>query len=164
MRKSKYFYPLLTLIPLILVALMIFGFSAQTGDESEGLSRKVAYWIIDNADTSGMTPREFEDFEYAVLHGVRKAAHFSEFAAFGFFLMLHLSTYVRRKTWLISGIISLFYASADEFHQLFVSDRAMQLTDVCIDFSGAVVGIAVLCLLMFLIKKKRNKRINDQGN
>ena len=157
-RKKSIVLPIITLIPLLLIALVIFGFSAQTGEQSDQTSNSIVYWIISKIDTSHMDARQFEDLEYFVIHGVRKTAHFLEYAAFGFFLELHLMTYITRKTWLYAGIIGLLYAAGDEIHQLFVSERAMQLSDVFIDFGGAVFGIGALCLLVHIVKKIVDKR------
>ena len=150
---KKIILPFVTLIPLVLTALMIFGLSAQTGEQSDRTSNSIVYWIIDKIDTSDMTAREFEDLEYFVIHGVRKTAHFLEYAALGFFSYLHLITFVKRKPWLISGFFGLLYAAGDELHQLFVSERAMQLSDVLIDFAGSVFGIACLAFLIIVIRR-----------
>ena len=160
---KKLLFPVITFIPLALVALMIFGFSAQTGEQSDETSNRIVYWIIDKIDVSEMNAREFEDLEYFVIHGVRKAAHFLEYAAFGFFLVLHLKTYIKRRPWLIAGVLSMIYAAGDEIHQLFVSERAMQISDVFIDIGGAFCGIALLCFFAFLINRyleRRQKRLS----
>ena len=158
---KKFLLPLLTLIPLVLIALMIFGFSAQTGEQSDQTSNSIVYWIIGKIDTSHMNAREFEDLEYFVIHGVRKTAHFLEYAAFGFFLVLHLKTYLRKKPWLFALIIAFLYGLCDEIHQLFVSERAMQFSDVCIDFAGAACGIALLCLIAHFVTRLRRRSMRN---
>lgn len=158
-KQTKLRYPIITFIPVLLVAVMIFGFSSQNADESESLSRTIAYMIIDRVDTSSMNENEFEEFEQHVIHIVRKTAHFLEYTAFGFFLALHLSTFIKKFSWLIAAAISLFYAMSDEFHQLFVENRTMQFADVCIDFLGAVTGVAAMSMLLFVVYKARTNRI-----
>jgi len=47
----------------------------------------------------------------------------------------------------------VFYAFSDEFHQLFVSGRGPQLSDVWIDSAGAGVGILGYYVMMGLVNR-----------
>ena len=65
----------------------------------------------------------------------------------------------------ISCTVCLLYAASDEIHQLFVPGRSGEVRDVMIDFSGAVLGIALSMLVFLLIcriKKKRNEKIEER--
>jgi len=63
----------------------------------------------------------------------------------GYFL-LHLafkrglSSLQSRGIWVALGL-SLIYAISDELHQLFIPGRNASMIDVCIDVSGAVLGL-----------------------
>ena len=61
--------------------------------------------------------------------------------------------------------ICLLYAASDEIHQLFVPGRSGEVRDVMIDFSGAVLGIALSMLVFLLIcriKKKRTEKNEER--
>ncbi|WP_165044636.1 VanZ family protein [Adlercreutzia sp. ZJ138] len=59
---------------------------------------------------------------------------------------------------LLSWAASTLYAATDEFHQMFVPGRACMATDVLIDSTGAVVGVA-LALGIACLLKQRAKRM-----
>lgn len=46
-----------------------------------------------------------------------------------------------------SLLASLLYAASDEFHQSFIPGRNARITDVLIDFFGAIIGILLLTRL-----------------
>lgn len=89
-------------------------------------------------------------------HFVRKAAHFSIFAALGFFSAGFLYTYnslKNIKTPIISVIFVLIYAIFDEVHQMFVPMRSGQLTDVLLDTLGGIFGAVLMNIFLLLIVK-----------
>ena len=98
-------------------------------------------------------------------HIVRKLAHFCEYALEGFLLTLCLRVYTRHFfvhiSWPILG--GLLTALTDETIQMFSDGRSSQLTDVWLDFSGAMAGILVglfclaLCRMGWLLYKHRNE-------
>ena len=98
-------------------------------------------------------------------HIVRKLAHFCEYALEGFLLTLCLRVYTRHFfvhiSWPILG--GLLTALTDETIQMFSDGRSSQLTDVWLDFSGAMAGILVglfclaLCRMCGLLYKHRNE-------
>lgn len=128
---------------LILLALLafIFGHSMQnqaaSAQESLGVLAVLSDFMNDIFGYSTLTD-----------HIVRKLAHFSEFAALGFFT-IHLFR-VRRQIHCHSILHSLFFgllcALTDESIQLF-NDRSAQVSDVWIDFSGVCCGILFFFLL-----------------
>jgi VanZ family protein len=143
----------LSLIPVLLIMVMIFCFSAQTGEESGQMSGQITRWVI------GLFAQDFENWPAAeqevmlvrVGFVIRKGAHFSEYALLGFFLMLHILQIAKRTTvklpWLWAWGIATFYAATDEFHQAFVGGRGPALRDVLIDSCGVAAGVALLCLI-----------------
>ena len=91
---------------------------------------------------------------------VRKAAHFSEYMLLGFLMgLLCVSRDGRRRFFLPEGAC-LAAALIDEGIQFFSEGRAPQLRDVCIDLSGAtlglLVGLLLLSVLWFFGKKRES--------
>lgn len=157
MQKQTKFI-IITLIPVLAVMGTIFYFSSQTADASTVTSGgfvETAMNLIEKL--FGELGDKYTTVENTVTFIVRKAAHFLEFAALGFFLNLHLGTWVKRKPRLWSFLVSVLYACSDEFHQNFVSERAMQLRDVFVDSAGALAGI-IGCVIIILIVKRIKKK------
>lgn len=141
MKKFKYF------IPSFLLMFIIFSFSGQTGEESGSLSLNIVHILqslfpfLTNTD---------------LLHIlIRKAAHMSEYA-------ILTSTYVYgfnknqfnfNKVCCFSLFCTFLYACSDELHQLLVSGRAGQLTDVLIDTSGGLIFL----LFYYIYVKMKHK-------
>ncbi len=155
---------------LISILLMgrIFAFSAEKSEESQQTSAGVCYFIA-SVIVGGFS--DLPDAEKAarveeLVPAVRKIAHFSIYAALGFFLMLSaLSFYLENKKDIKRDVsmafslgVSLLYAASDEFHQLFVEGRSGSVRDVCIDFCGALVGVFFAIFVLALYQKIRQKR------
>ena len=82
---------------------------------------------------------------------LRKAAHVSEYAILMFLLYMSLEKLVSNKyrVWW-SVLLSVLYASSDEWHQTFVVGRHGAIGDVVIDS----IGILVMMFLIFWQTKK----------
>lgn len=149
-------------IPVILMGIVIFGFSGQNGEQSGGLSSKIASIIVDSADKAGII--DIDEAGKQILidkmqYPIRKCAHMTEYAVFATltFIALYYDGIRKRMTYILAVIIAFLFACTDEFHQLFVPGRSGQFTDVCIDTIGACIGM----LIIFLIRKIiycRNKK------
>ena len=155
---------LLSLLLVIAVMVMIYGFSAQTGVESGKMSGRLTTWVLNLVipDFENFTPEKQESIRSTVGFLVRKAAHFSEYALLGFSLMLHIAQIQKkikvRLPWLWSWGVGTVYAATDEFHQGFVAGRGPSIRDVCIDSAGVIVGTL---LLFFILKKLSQKTKNN---
>lgn len=146
-----------TLIPVILVLCLICFFSAEDAEESTETSGMVVDFVISifMPDFSSYPPEEQLRLREVITHRVRKAAHFTEFALLGCALLIHVEA-VRLDLpkrggpyWPIPSAwaIGTFFAALDEGHQLFVSGRAGQWSDVAIDSAGVLTGTVVgLCM------------------
>ncbi len=70
--------------------------------------------------------------------------HGFEFAVFGFLLRRAVRKYYpemrRNKRLILVLCLVLIYALFDEFHQLFIPNRHMDMFDVIIDSSGGLIG------------------------
>ncbi|MCD7922477.1 MAG: VanZ family protein [Clostridiales bacterium] len=129
------------------VAVMIFCFSAQPGDESSQLSSGLALRLLDflsrwnpSIDTAAFLEK--------ISTPIRKTAHITEYTLFYLTLLAawHV-TGLRKRQWIGISMLTVFlYACSDEFHQLFVDGRAGLFSDVLIDCSASLILSLVLCL------------------
>lgn len=132
-----------TVFTLLTAAVMVavFLFSNQSSSESSEISR-------------GLLSRILEILPFEISHNfLRKAAHFSEYAALG--AMCLSAAVIGMKTPPIQSalIISSVYAATDELHQIFIPGRACRFFDLFVDSSGAAFGIAAALLVFFIAYK-----------
>ena len=85
------------------------------------------------------------------VHLVRKAAHFSEYALLGFFMGLLCVSRDGRLRFLLPECLCLAAAFIDEGIQLFSEGRGASLRDVCIDLSGATLGVLIALLVLVIV-------------
>lgn len=138
----------LSFIPAILVAAMIFQFSAQNADASSQVSRGLTERIVHSVNyrlEMNWTPAEQEAAVEHLEFYVRKAAHFSEYLVFAMTLSLPLYVYGVRgfRLYLLALFLTAAYACSDEAHQMFVSGREPRLRDVIIDTCGGLTGLLI---------------------
>ena len=132
----------LSFIPALLMMYLIFSFSAQTGEVSGELSYKISYNIVETKSEILHEGKSYDELNYeanSIQFYVRKAAHMTEY----FLLAVAVSfpLYVYRVRGFCAG-----FAGLDEYHQSFVSGRSPSVRDVCIDSSGALIGIILVQL------------------
>ncbi len=145
-RRRSFF---LRLIPLLAWMALIFMLSGQQGNVSSSLSGTLTLFIAQSISRLAcLLGCDTEFFQagnlLSLLHPfVRKAAHAAEYAVLAVLLVRWLDTWLGKnaRTLLTALAIAILYAAADEIHQLFVSERAGQLTDVAIDSLGAALGL-----------------------
>ena len=137
---------------IIGILCFIWGNSLLPGEDSGQLSGFVGMML------QKLLP--FVDLQSEMgLHLLRKAAHFSEFAALGMsfawlFGMLSKQRLLSLALPLLSGAGA---AAIDESIQLFSPNRGPSIKDVGIDTAGVITGIAVLTLLHFLYKRMKKR-------
>ncbi len=158
---KKFFWVYLILTLSIMVG--IFCFSAQPGEESSAISEGVTKKVVVEERGVDIPKNEYDDkFEF-VETIIRKSAHFLIFTALGFcvFMTLYSSGKMNKNSVLciISLLICIIYASTDEIHQLFVSERSGELRDVLIDSGGSFVGIFIALILQKIRKKPKNNKV-----
>lgn len=143
-------------ISWILVAIcvgIIFFLSAQNGEESSDLSGSFVMALL---NWLGI----------AIDEGLlRSIAHCLEFM--GLSVLLFNAVYV---TWAlkITPIVAFFgtvlYAITDEIHQIFVPERAFQISDILVDSTGALIGVIasfIILKIILYIMKRGNKNGNS---
>ncbi|MDO5382159.1 MAG: VanZ family protein [Eubacteriales bacterium] len=146
---SKYFSKAIKVIiwvPVIFMACVIFGFSGQNGDESQGLSYKAADIVLTICDKAGIVDYNDDNKEIMIENlqlPIRKAAHMTEYAVFAVLVYVALLTdgLKCRLTVFIAFGFAFIFACTDEIHQLFISGRSGRFTDVLIDSAGCIIGL-----------------------
>jgi VanZ family protein len=133
--------------------IVIFCLSAQNGEESSELSGS---FVMSMLNWMGITISE------ALL---RTFAHMLEFM--GLSVLLFNATYAiweNKITPIIAFTGTVLYAITDEIHQIFVPERAFQVSDILVDSTGALIGVTasfvILNFILFMMKR-RNKNGNS---
>ena len=128
---------------------VIFFFSAQAGEESGGLSERIACGLLRalSPGFDGWAPERQRLMLDRVGHLVRKGAHFGEYAFLALWLCLLMKEYSARGAlpWAWAG--ATIYAATDEAHQLLIPGRAGTIADMLLDSAGALCGAAAAWLL-----------------
>lgn len=152
MTKKKKAYIILSWVFVAAVMIFIFLMSSANGETSSDISNSLLMRIIE------LTGLDISS------HFIRKAAHFSEFAALSFLLSNAVfATFNTKKAPVVAFPLACLYAVTDELHQLFSDGRACSVKDMLIDSSGALLG-AIIFSLIILIYIKNIERKNDNGN
>lgn len=176
-RRSRVLHTLITVLLSICVLAnmaMIFSMSAEDRTESGDRSGEIADVVVDvmYPDFDQRPAVEQESIFQKVHKFIRKLAHFSEFALLGFLtalLVAHLAARFSRLTavlqWLVPAAFCLAYAASDEIHQMF-TERGPAVTDVLLDFVGAICGIliarAVVWCICTVVCKARARREKER--
>ncbi len=149
MTLKRKLYIAVSWILVVICMGIIYYLSAQNGEESSELSSSFVTALLERL---GLTINE------AVL---RNCAHCLEFMGLSVLMFNAVyTTFETKLTPVIAFAGTVFYAITDEIHQIFVPDRAFQLTDILVDSTGAFIGaLASLIILKIIltIKERRNK-------
>lgn len=149
---KKKIYTILLMIIIFLIYGVMFGFSAQNGEQSGGLSFLFSKKIIEFADFFSVGDWSMEEVDTkaeAIEFVVRKMAHFCEYAALGFCWFWLVSMWMpskKKKIVLVAGIV-LVSGIVDEVHQMFVPGRYPSVWDVLLDTAGGVFGMYLFALV-----------------
>lgn len=154
-KKNLIFKRVLFLIMLATAFYVIFNFSAQNGEKSGSLSKRVTEIIVNLV--SKIKTMDFTRKLYYIekLHPiVRKLAHFTVYTVVGFSIMGFMCTFDMRNIFkfLISLGIGVTYAITDEVHQSFIPGRGPSIIDVGIDTLGVLTGIFILIILIVFVE------------
>lgn len=160
--KKKIVLTVLAATLLLLLYMIIFGFSAQDAEESGSLSQMVSQKCVDllnDLSGKGWTMDYRKYLMEWVEHPLRKLAHFSEYACMGVLLYVLWSQWLSRGKRLYLLICGWLFVSAalDEFHQFFVPGRYCSLKDVLLDTCGGITGMLVCAGIAMLCKKRRER-------
>ena len=153
MDKRRIAIVLMAIITVLVVS-FIFGNSLKSREESKKDSDAVALVIEPIIEV--VCGKEVENTGFIV----RKMAHFTEFCMLGIAVSGLLAAVDYRRKWWLCGyglLFCLVIAVCDEFIQSFTG-RGSAVSDVLIDFCGAITGFFALIALIELIKFARNKK------
>lgn len=171
-------------VAVLAMCAFIFIMSNTPADESDELSLGLAWHIVSLLvpGYGDMSAAEQMDWQNLLNHPIRKAAHFTEYAALGALVLNMIMQLLRlkmpggaggvpetsagdgsqpnglrgsssmRSYITLAWALATFYASTDEVHQIFVPGRAGMVTDVLLDSAGALTGILLCWLLFFRVK------------
>ena len=171
-RRSRILHTLITaILSLCILANMVFIFEMSTEDKTESSDRsgEITDVVVDVVypDFDQRPIAEQESIFQRVHNFIRKLAHFSEFAILGFLTALlasHLAARFSSVTtiiqWFVPAGFCLVYAAADEIHQIF-TERGAAVRDVLLDFAGALCGVLVARVAVWIacmIAHKLNER------
>ena len=160
--KKKKLYTIVAVILLTAMYVIIFLFSAESGEESAGFSGRIADWIygiyyklIRTSRVGTVTVMQHASPLEAI---IRKLAHFTEYLCVGFLSYGIMYMWYQPK-WKgrVLVVFQVFISGAlDELHQYFVPGRAAMFKDVLIDTMGGMAGI-----LLFVLWLDGKKIIRD---
>lgn len=140
------------LIITIIVISFIFIHSLMPADVSSDESWAVAA-VLESILSALHIPITLTD------HMVRKAAHFTEFFIFGFFLTRTVYAFCNTYKGQVFKILFFLLAVpvTDETLQYFSVGRSAQVNDVLLDFSGALTAFIVIIAAAALIQSISKK-------
>lgn len=142
---------------------IIFGFSAQTKEESGAVSESVTYHMVSSTRTFfhlDISDERVKEIADAIEGFVRKMAHMTEYGVLSVLLFIWLGQWEMsslRRGATASGAAAV-YAATDEIHQVFVAGRSGRFSDVCIDTAGAILGIMLFLLIVKMVTAIRALR------
>lgn len=158
----KHILKFLLWLPALLWYRVIWGFSAQTAAVSGDLSDRLLWRLMAlvspsfaGADTTTQTAAVelLSFFE-------RKAAHMFLYLVLILLLWLALLPLVRGKKHqvLLAAVLCAVLAGLDEYHQTFIPGRSGELRDVCVDLAGAALAVALVVLLLWAARWRKECR------
>ncbi len=152
MTKSRKIYVTVAWILVVACMVVIFCLSAQNGQESSDLSGSFVQAILDF-------------FNITVDEGVlRSCAHCLEFMGLSLLIFNAVySTWECKFTIIYAFLGTVLYAITDEIHQIFVPERAFQISDILVDSTGALIGVVASFIILQIILKIK-KRGNKNGS
>lgn len=142
----------------LMVMAVIFLFSAQDSQQSEGLSDRAAKVLhVEETLTPEQKQANTRISNQPLFAGLtlRKMAHMFLFFCLGFCM----TEAMKGWKWRIIGaaVLSYLYAVSDEYHQQ-MTGRYGRWEDTLIDLAGIVIGIGTAVLIGFLWNKLRKAR------
>ena len=150
---------LFSLLSLLVIS-FIFGNSVKPSAKTNSESKQIVKVL------TPITKAETDAAIDEINKIVRKSAHAIEFATLGVFLALlaeSMREITKRRHICFPLFIALLVGVTDEFIQKYFG-RTSKVSDVFIDFSGAIIGIFIvfiICEIVVMSKKKR-VRVNEE--
>ena len=166
MKESKAYLVIKWILLALAIAINVFIIvnacipGAQSSKESSWIVEPVAN-VINSIKEDTINASNYDSFSSFIRKFV---GHFSLFGLSGVLTTLSFKFFYFDKTnkfplfIIFSSISGLFYAILSELIQLFVPGRSGEVLDVLIDLSGYFIGLLLIVLIVFIIKKKSNQK------
>ena len=124
---------------------LIFFFSHQPATESSKLSSGITEAIVDVVNIIA-PDNDLISNQESINFIIRKGAHFGVYLILGLLVYKGLiySNISKHKVIILAVLICILYAISDEIHQLFISGRSGQVSDVLLDSAGGLVGVLLM--------------------
>ena len=167
MKKNK-LYLIISWVLVVIWMILIFNFSAVTGEKSTKSSIGIISKTIEISTNilykvkiikEPLNNKQVRHIADNLNYPFRKCMHITEYFILGILLCNALKISKAKNIYLLCMLIALLYSLTDEFHQLFTS-RTGSIIDVLIDS----VGIAFSLLLFYLISSYHEKNIKEYFN
>ena len=129
---------------MIVIMIVIFIFSNQSGETSHAISNAVA----ESVNIEGNQWQEASAMPLAFGLNLRNWAHIGLYAFLGFATVMWI------WSWWGASLICYGYACFDEFHQLFVGSRGASITDTFLDGIGFGVVILIWLATVRIIRRR----------
>jgi len=167
--KKLYQSSVLWLSCTLLWCVVIFCFSAQDATASTAVSDGVLHKIAEictawiPADAAEIDSENHASMAFLI----RKIAHFTLYFILGIFSAATMFSFTAKHHrslsagWFTAWSFCIFYASTDEFHQLFVPGRTGRFLDIGIDSLGAL--LSSLLLLFFVQRSVHRNQKPENG-
>lgn len=167
-KRNRYIYTCIVGTLIIIMAVLIFVFSAEngevSGERSDGVIDIIAKIFIPDYDE--MSTLEKMEITRKMGYHVRKCMHVAEYTLLTALVALFVwgFTYKMQFTLPIPICFSFMFAMCDELIlQRSTQGRSGQFVDVLIDFIGMVIGTFAVFLIMTLIKRRREEKLNENN-
>ncbi len=139
-------------LPALALMYIIYGFSAQNGEESGNLSFEVSCRIVEMGNTAfdqRLNDQQIQEYAIQISHPVRKLAHMTEYFLLALSVSFPLYVYGLRglPLMLATGLFCVGFAAGDEYHQSFVDGRGPSKRDVMIDSIGVCAGLLTVKII-----------------
>lgn len=129
---------------MIVIMIVIFIFSNQSGETSHAISNAVA----ESVNIKGNQWQEASAMPLAFGLNLRNWAHIGLYAFLGFATVMWI------WSWWGASLICYGYACFDEFHQLFIGSRGASITDTFLDGIGFGVVILIWLATVRIIRRR----------
>ena len=149
MKKRGFIYGLL----VIGILFVMFRFSGQNTDASNGLSSRLAEWIL-SVIKPHYSGRDLNTFNLIL----RKIAHFVLYALLGIGLAGLIRSLWPKHAFLLVMVLGALAAVLDESHQYFVQGRNASFYDVLLDSSGVFTGSFIYHIIAGFWNRRKSKR------
>lgn len=157
-------------LPLIVLIIIIF-ISSATPYQQQSIVPDLMKWLPGEPLNSilsrihipyyGMDISvETRGYYYFLEFLVRKFAHITAFGAIA--IAFYIALPKRRLRYVLSLVVTFFFACIDELHQHFTSGRTASMQDVFLDTFGGILWLTIFVLIARKVKKSPTKKETAQ--